>query len=156
MTVVRLAAGDAAPPFDLDSGQGPRLTLEELERDHSRLLLVFYPFAFSPVCDSELAELAGMQEELAATGTGVAAISTDPKYALAAFAAERDLRFPLLSDFWPHGATAQAYGTFDDSRGTALRGTFLIRQGRLLAAEVGPAGQARDFRAFLAARSPHH
>src|SRR2546423_981987 len=53
--------------------------------------------------------------------------------------------FPLLSDFWPHGAVAQAYGVFNFDRGFADRGTFLIdRDGVVRFAELNSPGEARD------------
>ena len=58
--------------------------------------------------------------------TEVFAISTDPTYSLRVFADTDGLNFPLLSDFWPHGAVAQAYGVFDPrARG---RPALLVRR----------------------------
>ena len=72
------------------------------------------------------------------------AISTDPVFWLKAFREKEGLDFPLLSDFWPHGATAQAYGVFNDKAGMALRGTFLIdAEGTVAFAEVNQPGDAR-------------
>ena len=59
-------------------------------------------------------------------GTEVLAISTDPTYSLRVFADTDGLNFPLLSDFWPHGAVATAYGVFDAERGVASRSSFVI------------------------------
>ena len=54
--------------------------------------------------------------------------------------------FPLLSDFWPHGAIARAYGVFDDERGFAVRGTFLIDASMtVLWSLINGPGEARDF-----------
>ncbi len=73
------------------------------------------------------------------------AISTDPTYALKAYAEAEGYRFTLLSDFWPHGAVAQAYGVFNERAGMAVRGTFLVDvTGTVAFAEVNGAGQARD------------
>ncbi|GAB7007874.1 hypothetical protein JCM18899A_53510 [Nocardioides sp. AN3] len=58
--------------------------------------------------------------------TEVLGISTDPVFALRAFADADGLNFPLLSDFWPHGAVAQAYGVFDSTRGSARRSSYVI------------------------------
>ncbi len=69
----------------------------------------------------------------------------DHPFALKAWAQERDYRFPLLSDFWPHGAVAQQFGVFNDKAGFALRGTFLVRSdGTLAFTEVNGPGEARD------------
>jgi peroxiredoxin len=74
----------------------------------------------------------------------VVAISTDPTFALKAFREKEGFGFPLLSDFWPHGATAQAYGVFNDKAGMALRGTFLLdAEGKVAFAEVNNPGDPR-------------
>ena len=54
------------------------------------------------------------------------AISCDPMFTLRAYADAQNLDFGLLTDFWPHGAIASAYGVFDADRGCALRATFVI------------------------------
>ena len=78
-------------------------------------------------------------------GVTVLAISTDPAFSLKAFKAQEGYDFRLLSDFWPHGATAQAYGVFNDKAGMALRGTFLIdADGTITFAEVNQPGDARE------------
>ena len=78
-------------------------------------------------------------------GVRVVAISTDPTFSLKAFREQQGFEFPLLSDFWPHGATAQAYGVFNDKAGMALRGTFLLdAEGKVAFAEVNSPGDARE------------
>ena len=62
--------------------------------------------------------------------------------------------FPILSDFWPHGEVARSYGVFDESRGFAQRGTFLVGpDGRVVWSLVNPAGRARDFTGYHEALS---
>jgi peroxiredoxin len=74
----------------------------------------------------------------------VLAISTDPVFSLKAFKAQEGFDFDLLSDFWPHGTVAQAYGVFNEKAGMALRGTFLIdAEGAIAFAEVNQPGDAR-------------
>jgi peroxiredoxin len=53
-------------------------------------------------------------------------VSCDPMFALRAFAEHDGLTFPLLSDFWPHGEVATAYGVFNEDRGCADRSTFIV------------------------------
>ncbi len=51
----------------------------------------------------------------------------------------------MLSDFWPHGAVAQAYGVFNEQRGFPFRGTFLVdREGIVRFAEMNQPGEPRD------------
>ena len=68
--------------------------------------LVFYPWAFSNVCTSEMDGIRDRLDEFLTFDTEVLAISTDPTYSLRVFADTDGLNFPLLSDFWPHGAVA--------------------------------------------------
>ncbi len=109
----------------------------------SPVLLVFYPFAFSALCGSELGRL---RDSLSAyAGVTVLAVSTDPVYALKAFRAQEGYDFPLLSDFWPHGAAASAYGVLDERAGMALRATFLVdASGLVRFAQVNGPGDVRE------------
>ena len=109
------------------------------------VLVVFYPFAFSGTCQGELCQL---RDELATyedENVQVLGVSVDSPFALKAWANQEGYQFPLLSDFWPHGAVAQAYGVFNEAVGMALRGTFLIdTAGVVRFAEVNAPGEARD------------
>jgi mycoredoxin-dependent peroxiredoxin len=138
-----LSVGDVAPEFSLPDQDRQVVSLAELRG--TPVLVVFYPFAFSGICTGELCQL---RDELSAytdAGVQVVAISTDPVFSLKAFKAQEGLEFPLLSDFWPHGATAQAYGVFNDKAGMALRGTFLVdAEGKIAFAEVNQPGDARE------------
>lgn len=89
-------------------------------------MLVFYPFAFTRVCTGELCVLRDDLVPSLPDGVRVLAISCDSMFTLRVYAETEGLEFPLLSDFWPHGAVASSYGVFDDERGCARRGTFLI------------------------------
>ncbi len=138
-----LSVGDVAPEFSLPDSDRQVFSLAELRG--TPVLVVFYPFAFSGICTGELCQL---RDELATytdAGVRVVAISTDPVFSLKAWKAQEGFEFPLLSDFWPHGATAQAYGVFNDKAGMALRGTFLVdADGKVAFAEVNQPGDARE------------
>ena len=104
-------AGSAAPDFTLpDTGRTP-VTLSELWRDRP-VLLVFYPFAFSHICEGEICqvrdELAGYTDE----NVQVVGVSVDTPFALKAWADRQGLTFPLLSD--PDGKVLEAYGAWGD------------------------------------------
>jgi peroxiredoxin (alkyl hydroperoxide reductase subunit C) len=136
--------GTPAPDFRLKDQDNSEVALSSY---HGRapVLVVFYPFAFSRICTGELGELRDRLTIYTNAGVEVLAISTDPTYALKAYAEKEDYRFSLLSDFWPHGATAMAYGVFDERAGMAVRGTFLIDTNTTVAfAEVNGPGQPRD------------
>src|SRR5690606_27900288 len=94
-------------------------------RGEKPVLLVFYPFAFSGICTSELCQL---RDEFAAyeDKVQVLGISVDTPFALKAWADQQGYQFPLLSDFWPHGEVAKKYGVFNEEISMAVRGTFLI------------------------------
>ena len=137
-----ISVGDTAPGFSLPDQDRQVVSLADLRG--APVLVVFYPFAFSGTCTGELCQL---RDELAVytdAGVRVVAVSTDPTFSLKAFREKEGLDFPLLSDFWPHGATAQAYGVFNERAGMALRGTFLVdAEGTVVFAEVNQPGDAR-------------
>jgi peroxiredoxin len=87
---------------------------------------VFFPWAFSNVCSSEMAGIRDRLDEFLTFDTEILAISCDPTYSLRVFADTDGLNFPLLSDFWPHGAVASAYGVFDPERGVATRSSYVV------------------------------
>ncbi|WP_164699989.1 peroxiredoxin [Modestobacter sp. KNN46-3] len=137
-----LSVGDAAPEFSLPDQDKQVVSLAGLRG--APVLVVFYPFAFSGTCTGELCQLRDDLDTYTDAGVQVVAISTDPTFSLKAFKAEQGLTFPLLSDFWPHGATAEAYGVFNERAGMALRGTFLVDAGgTLVFTEVNQPGDAR-------------
>jgi peroxiredoxin len=138
-----LSVGDRAPEFSLPDQDKQVVSLADLRG--TPVLLVFYPFAFSGICTGELCRLRDELTTYTDAGVKVFAISTDPVFSLKAFKAQENLDFPLLSDFWPHGATAQAYGVFNDKAGMALRGTFLVDgEGNVVFSEVNQPGDARE------------
>ncbi|MFZ0160201.1 MAG: peroxiredoxin [Kineosporiaceae bacterium] len=143
-----IEAGSSAPDFELTDQHGQKVKLSDF-RGRSNVALVFYPFAFSGICTGELCEIRDNLELFTAGDVQVLAISCDPMFSLRAYADKEGYDFPLLSDFWPHGAVAQAYGVFDESRGRADRGTFLIdREGVVRWSVVNAPGQARPLAAY--------
>ena len=77
------------------------------------------------------------------------AVSCDPMFSLRAFADQEGYFFPLLSDFWPHGEVAKAYGVFNEDAGMAIRGTFLVdRDGKIAWSLVNAPGERRDFAGY--------
>jgi peroxiredoxin len=144
------AVGDVAPDFALTDTHGTPVRLSELRG--TPVVLVFLPFAFSGTCTGELCELRDNIAAFERAGVRLFAISCDPMYALRAWAEAEGYQFDLLSDFWPHGAAARAYGVFDEDRGRARRGSFLVdAEGVLRWSVVNAAGQARDLAGYLAA-----
>jgi peroxiredoxin len=117
--------GERAPDFELRDQHGQTVSLSGF-RGGKAVVLVFYPFAFSRVCTGELAVLREQRHRFVTEDVQLLAVSCDPMFALRAFADRDGLDFPLLSDFWPHGAVSRAYGVFDDRRGCSRRSTFVV------------------------------
>ncbi|MDQ2585825.1 peroxiredoxin [Saccharothrix yanglingensis] len=140
--------GAVAPDFTLHDQNRQRVALSSF-RGSKHVLLVFYPFAFSGICTGELCRV---RDELAAYEAGdvqVLGVSVDTPFSLKAWSAEQGYGFPLLSDFWPHGEVARAYGVFDEKSGMAVRGTFLVDvAGVVRYAEVNGPGEPRDQEAW--------
>jgi peroxiredoxin len=133
-----IEVGQAAPEFDLPDQNRNRVKLSDF-RDQQNVVLVFYPFSFTGVCTGELCELRDNLSAYETAGAQVLAVSCDPRSVQAKFAEEQGYTFPVLSDFWPHGEVARAYGVFDDTLGAAKRGTFVIdKTGTVAAAFASP------------------
>jgi peroxiredoxin len=143
-----LAVGEPAPGFTLRDQNGGDVSLADFA-GRKNVLLVFYPAAFSGICTGELC---GIRDDLGAFVSDhvqVLALSCDSIFSLRAWADKEGYFFPLLSDFWPHGEVARAYGVLNEDRGTATRGTFLVdREGLVRWALVNQPGQARDFSGY--------
>ena len=147
-----VTVGQVAPDFTLVSQAGEKITLSDFRG--RKVVLVFYPFAFSPLCTSEMCDLRDRRGDFD-DDTVLLGVSVDTKYALRVFAEQEGLGFDLLSDFWPHGAVAQEYGVFlPDAGGKATRATFVIdREGVVRWAIINGPGEPRDpgdYRAALA------
>ncbi|WP_147107466.1 redoxin domain-containing protein [Nesterenkonia populi] len=144
MTRREPAAGSAAPDFSARNQHSEPVELSSLG---APALLMFYPFAFSRVCGSELAEIAARWDEVRATGAAVLAISCDAVHTLRAFAEELGAPpgLQLVSDFWPHGAISESYGAFSQAKGAPSRTSFLLGSGLTIQhiIEAAPA-ESRD------------
>jgi peroxiredoxin (alkyl hydroperoxide reductase subunit C) len=139
-----LIVGTAAPDFTLKDQNGQPVTLSNF-RDAKNVLLVFFPLAFTGICQGELDEIRDHLPNYANDDTATLAISVGPPPTHKIWATQSGFTFPVLSDFWPHGAVAQAYGVFNDGAGIANRGTFVVdRCGVIRFAEMKHPGEARE------------
>jgi peroxiredoxin len=120
-----ITVGTEAPDFELRDQNAQAHQLSSY-RGKQNVVLVFYPFAFTGVCTGEMCALRDDVASLQNEDTQVFAISCDTVASLRVFAEKEGLNYPLLSDFWPHGEVAKAYGVFNDALGAADRGTFVI------------------------------
>lgn len=144
--------GRPAPEFTLKDQHGQEVSLASLTGGGQAVLLVFYPFAFSGTCTGELCEIRDDLSSFANDDVQVVGVSCNPGHALRAWGDAEGYRFPLLSDFWPHGETAKAYGVFMPGLGFAARGSFLVdATGVLRWSLVQGPGEARDPQAYKTA-----
>jgi peroxiredoxin len=116
--------GSPAPDFSLPDTEGTVVTLEQ--QRGSKTLLVFIPFPWTGICDGEACTLRDHFADLNALDANVVMISCYPRPALAKWSAENGFRFPVLSDFWPHGEVTRRYGAFNEETGSARRNTFVL------------------------------
>lgn len=148
-----LEIGQAAPNFELKDQHGNTVTLDSF-KGKKNVVVLFYPFSFTGICTGELC---AMRDDLSAfqnENVELLAISCDSVPTQRVFADQEGYKFPVLSDFWPHGATSKAYGVFNEERGCAVRGTFIIdKQGVIRWQVINGIGDARnvaDYKAALA------
>jgi peroxiredoxin len=139
-----LTVGAPAPDFTLKDHHGQPVTLSAF-RGVKNVLLVFFPLAFTGICQGELDFVQEHLAEFQNDDTVTLAISVGPPPTHKVWATQSGFSFPVLSDFWPHGSVALAYGVFNGSAGYANRGTFLVdRAGVIAFADCKEPGEARD------------
>ncbi len=148
-----LTIGQAAPDFELVNQHGEKVSLASFKGEKA-VVLLFYPFAFSGTCTGELCALRDDLSAFQNEEVQLLAISCDHMYSQRAFADQEGYKFPVLSDFWPHGAVSKAYGVFEESKGCAIRGSFVIDKNGILRWQVNNGWVARnidDYKAAIAA-----
>ncbi|MEH0971799.1 peroxiredoxin [Micromonospora sp. CPCC 205546] len=139
-----IEVGAEAPDFVLKDQNNQEVRLSDF-RGKRTVLLVFYPLAFTGICQGELCEVRDNLNDYVNDDVQVLTVSVDSVYAHKIWADKEGYQFPLLADFWPHGAVAQSYGVFNDVAGIANRGTFVIdKAGVVRFAEMNMPGEARD------------
>lgn len=119
--------GDRAPGFTLPAGPGEELDVGDLF-GRERVVLAFFPLAFSPVCTDELCTFADRWDELSELNARVLGVSVDSPFANARFREEEGIPFPLLSDF--NRAVSAEWGVLHDDlmglEGVAKRSIFVV------------------------------
>jgi mycoredoxin-dependent peroxiredoxin len=136
--------GEQAPDFELKDQHGSPVRLSSFHGTKN-VVLVFYPLAFSGVCSGELCALRDDFPEVSREDVELLTVSVDSTFVLRTWADRDNFDFSLLSDFWPHGDVAKLYGVFDEDKGVATRGTFIIdKAGVIRWTVVNPIPQARD------------
>ena len=134
-----LQAGSPAPDFTLRSTPDQWVNLSDFRGRAT--VLAFYPADWSPVCGDQMALYNEMLSEFQDLHAELLGISVDGAWCHAAFARDRKLHFPLLSDFEPKGAVARQYGVYRDGDGVSERSLFVIDpEGVIYWSYVSPLG----------------
>jgi len=144
------SVGEVAPGFAAPDVHGATLSLAGLRGQP--VLLVFVPFAFTPICTDEAADLQRAWPRWRQQGVRVLMVSCDAVPTLRRWVEEHGVDFDVLSDFWPHGQVARAYGAFSERDGAADRVSVLIdAEGLLRWRTSAPRGKARPVADYEAA-----
>jgi peroxiredoxin len=149
--VMPLEIGSAAPDFTLLNQDRQPVSLDSLKG--SRSVIVFIPFAFTRTCEGELCQIRDEYSLFDEAEARVVAITCNTLHANRVWAEQQGFQFDLLSDFWPHGATARLYDTFNETFGYAERTTyFLDAKGVIVdVSRSENLGEARPFEDYRAA-----
>jgi peroxiredoxin len=134
-----LEAGREAPDFSLNTTPDQKVALRDFRGRN--VVLAFYPADWSPVCSDQLPVYSELMPEFRKLGAEVLGLSVDGAWCHLAFAKDRKLRFPLLSDFEPKGEVARAYDVYRKEEGVCERALFVIdREGMIRWSSVSPIG----------------
>jgi peroxiredoxin len=119
-----VAPGTPAPEFTLKTAAGQEFTRESLLGKTT--VLVFYPFAFSPVCTDQLQIYDEALDELRAQGATIYGVSCDAAYSQTAFKEKLGISIEQLSDFEPKGAASRAFGAYFEPGGMSNRALVIV------------------------------
>ena len=134
-----LSKGNVAPDFQLFATPDQKLSLSELRG--KRVILAFYPADFSPVCGDQMSLYNETLKLFNKFNAQLIGISVDSKWCHMAFVQNRNLHFPLLSDFEPKGAVSKQYGAYNETEGESKRALFVIdEQGLIQWSYLSPDG----------------
>jgi len=134
-----LKAGVRAPEFELNATPDQRVKLSDFHGQ--RVILVFYPADWSPVCGDQLALYNELRDEFVKHKAMCIGISVDGAWCHAAFRENRGYKLALLSDFEPKGQVARDYGVYRSREGVSERALFVIdEEGVIRWAYVSPIG----------------
>lgn len=149
-----LIIGSKAPDFEISDQHGVKVSLASF-RDKKNVVILFYPFSFTGTCTGELCEIRDDLSAFQNDAVQLLAISCDSIFSQRTFSEAQGYKFPVLSDFWPHGNVSKAYGVFNEDRGCAIRGTFIIDKAGVLRWQVvngmGDARSVIEYKEAIAA-----
>ncbi len=139
-----IKAGAVAPDVTLEDNQGGTFSLKELRG--KKVLLSWHPLAWTSVCTDQMRALDANWERFSKLNTVPVGLSADPVPSKTAWAAVLSIhKVKLLSDFWPHGKAASAYGLFNQELGVSERANILLdEEGTVIWAKQYPMGELPD------------
>jgi peroxiredoxin len=126
-----IEVGQQAPDFSLRNQDGEKVSLSDYRG--RKVMLVFYPGDFSPVCGDQFSIYQEVKPEIEAKGVELVGISVDGFFAHKAFQEKLGIDTTLLSDFEPKGEVARAYGSYVEKMGFANRTLVLINEDGVVA-----------------------
>ncbi len=146
-----MIAGSQAPSFELRDQDKNLFSSESLKG--SKSLVVFIPFPFTGICDDETCAIRDNLTALNDLEAKVAIVTVHAVPVAKKWAVENGFEFPVLSDYWPHGETAKAYGAFNETVGAANRYTFVLDVDGIVRDIINTEslGIAREFAAYTEA-----
>lgn len=134
-----LQKGDKAPVFSLNSTPDQKVSLSDFAG--KRVVLLFYPADWSPVCGDELSVFNTVKDMFDKENAQLLGISVDGVWSHDAFSASRGIHFPLLADFNPKGEVAKAYGVYNEENGLSDRAIFIVdEEGNIAWSYLSPVG----------------
>ncbi|ACY22322.1 alkyl hydroperoxide reductase/ Thiol specific antioxidant/ Mal allergen [Gordonia bronchialis DSM 43247] len=140
----RAAVGSSAPGFELRDQNHQVVSLDKLRADRA-VLIVFFPLAFTGTCQGELGYIRDHLPRFDNDAVTTVAVSVGPSPTHKVWSSAQGFLFPILSDFWPHGEVARAYGVFNEQQGIANRGTFVVdRDGTVVFSDMVGPGEVRE------------
>src|SRR5437867_1827516 len=119
-----LVPGKKAPNFSLNSTPDQKVSLNDFRGQP--VILAFYPADWSPVCTDQLSLYAEVMPEFKKFNAELLAISVDNIWSHLAFAKDRKLNFPVLSDFEPKGEISRMFGAYKEKIGESARALFVL------------------------------
>lgn len=143
--------GHPAPDFELFDQHLSSVSLVGYRGQ--KLIVVFIPWPFSEICDAEACSVRDNLEEFRRSDAEVLMITCHPQPTTRHWAEEKGFDFPVLSDFWPHGAIASAYGCFDERFGVSRRATYVVDENGIVTDVIdsGSLGRPRAINEYTAA-----
>lgn len=146
-----IQVGQPAPDFTLRDEQNQEVKLSDLRGQ--KVVLMFYPLDFSPVCEGEFCEVRDRWSDWEGTGATVFGISRDSVWAHKAWKEAQGFKHRLLADM--NGAVARLYGAWNEERGIANRRTVVIDKDGTITAldQTANPGVARDQQGLMAEAS---